>query len=157
VDRRPNGKSAARIERMKQEAARVRAWLKAHPNDRIGPTGGLRKSNLTDNESAKLATDKGVIQGYSGIAVVDAAHQVIVEAQAHGTGAEQALLFTALNARDSLAFDADRLRRLDEVRPESLTGFGESSRPVVTTTKGCGACKISKGAGQAFERGRPAF
>jgi hypothetical protein len=94
----PNGKSAVRIERMKREAAQIRRWLADHPADRKGPSGGLRKSNLTDNESAKLATDKGVIQGYSGIAVVDAAHQVIVEAQAHGTGAEQELLLPVLDA-----------------------------------------------------------
>jgi transposase len=92
----PGGKAAARIERMTREAAKIRAWLAEHPTDRKGPTGGLRKSNLTDNESAKMATDKGVLQGFSGIAVVDAAHQVIVEAQAHGTGAEQALLLPVL-------------------------------------------------------------
>jgi hypothetical protein len=39
-----------------------------------------------------------VIQGYSGVAVVDAAHQVIIEAQAHGTGAEQELLLPLLDA-----------------------------------------------------------
>ena len=49
------------------------------------------KSNRTDNESAKMATDKGVIQGYTGVAAVDGLCQVIVEAQAHGTGSEQAL------------------------------------------------------------------
>lgn len=92
----PGGKAAARIERMKREAQQIRSWLKRHPTDRKGPTGGLRKSNLTDNESAKLATEKGVIQGYSGVAVVDAAHQIIIEAQAHGTGAEQELLIPLL-------------------------------------------------------------
>ena len=94
----PTRKAAERIERMKREAAQIRAWLKANPKDRKGPTGGLRKSNLTDNESAKLATDKGVIQGYSAVAVVDAAHQIIVEAQAHGTGSEQELLLPVLEA-----------------------------------------------------------
>jgi transposase len=94
----PARKAAERIERMKREAAQIRAWLKANPNDRKGPSGGLRKSNLTDNESAKLATDKGVIQGYSAVAVVDAAHQVIIEAQAHGTGSEQELLLPVLEA-----------------------------------------------------------
>jgi hypothetical protein len=34
------------------------------------------KSNRTDNESAKMATDKGVIQGYNGVALVDARHQM---------------------------------------------------------------------------------
>ena len=94
----PGGKSAARIERMKREAAQIRAWLAEHPQDRKGPTGGVRKSNLTDNDSAKMATDKGVIQGYNGIAVVDAAHQVIIEAQAHGSGAEQELLLPTLDS-----------------------------------------------------------
>jgi transposase len=92
----PGGKAAIRIERMQREAAKIRAWLADHPTDRKGPSGQVRKSNLTDNESAKMATGKGVLQGYSGIAVVDAANQVIVEAQAHGTGAEQALLLPVL-------------------------------------------------------------
>ena len=39
-----------------------------------------------------MATSKGVIQGYTGVAAVDARHQIIVEAQAHGTGSEQKLL-----------------------------------------------------------------
>jgi len=39
-----------------------------------------------------MPTDKGVIQGYTGVAGVDEKHQIIVEAQAHGTGPEQELL-----------------------------------------------------------------
>jgi len=58
----------------------------------------VRTSNRTDNESAKLATGKGVIQGYTGVAAVDGAHQIIVEAQAHGTGAEQELLVPVVTA-----------------------------------------------------------
>jgi transposase len=100
----PSRKAAERSERMKREAAQIRAWLKENPKDRKGPTGGLRKSNFTDNDSAKLATDKGVIQGYSAVAVVDAAHQVIIEAEAHGTGSEQELLLPVLDAcADQLA------------------------------------------------------
>ena len=57
-----------------------------NPEDRKGAKGSIRKSNRTDNESAKMATSKGVIQGYTGVAAVDARHQIIVEAQAHGTG-----------------------------------------------------------------------
>ncbi|MEI7970870.1 MAG: IS1182 family transposase, partial [Betaproteobacteria bacterium] len=49
-------------------------------------------SNRTDNESAKMSTDKGVVQGYCGVAAVDEKHQIIVAAQAHGTGSEQARL-----------------------------------------------------------------
>ena len=91
-------KDAARRERLERDAAELRTWLAAHPDDRRGPTGGVRKSNRTDNESAKLATGKGVIQGYTGVAAVDAKHQIIVDAQAHGTGAEQELLVPVVSA-----------------------------------------------------------
>jgi len=93
-----DAKVAARVERLTNEAAKMRTWLVNNPTDRAGTRGSIRKSNRTDNESAKLATDKGVIQGYCGVAVVDAAHQVIVEASAHGTGAEQELLLPVLDA-----------------------------------------------------------
>ena len=42
------------------------------------------KSNVTDNESAKMTTSKGIIQGYNGVASVDA--------QAFGEGQEQHVL-----------------------------------------------------------------
>jgi len=45
-----------------------------------------------------MATSKGVIQGYTGVATVDAAHQIIVDAQAHGTGAEAELLMPVVSA-----------------------------------------------------------
>jgi hypothetical protein len=76
----------------------MRDWLATHSEDRRGPKGTLRKSNRTDNESAKMATGKGVIQGYTGVAAVDGAHQIIVEAQAHGTGSEQELLMPVVEA-----------------------------------------------------------
>jgi len=65
---------------------------------RLFSQGTIRKSNRTDNESAKMATSKGVIQGYTGVAAVDAKHQIIVEAQAHGTGSEQELLIPVVKA-----------------------------------------------------------
>jgi hypothetical protein len=79
-------------------AAALRTWLAAHPEDRTGAKGTIRKSNRTDNASAKVATSKGVIQGYTGVAAVDAQHQIIVEAQAHGTGSEQELLLPMVKA-----------------------------------------------------------
>ena len=91
-----------RRERLTRDAEQLRAWLATHPDERRGPTGGLRKSNRTDNESAKMATDKGVIQGYTGVATVDAAHQIIVNAQAHGTGSEQELLLPVVDALATL-------------------------------------------------------
>ncbi len=56
------------------------------------------KSNITDNESAKMTTSKGTIQGYNGIATVDKKHQIIVDAQAFGEGQEQHTLQPVLNS-----------------------------------------------------------
>jgi hypothetical protein len=50
----------------------------------IGRRGKPVKSNITDNESAKLVSSHGVIQGYNGIATLDADHQMVVDAQAFG-------------------------------------------------------------------------
>ena len=91
-------KEARSIERLSTDAARIRQWLSANPQDRKGTQGKVIKSNRTDNQSAKMATSKGVIQGYTGVAAVDARHQIIVAAQAHGTGSEQALLMPMLEA-----------------------------------------------------------
>ncbi len=87
-----------RIERLERDAAKVSDWLKAHPQDRRGARNKVRKSNRTDNDSAKMATSKGVIQGYTGVAAVDEKHQIVVEAQAHGVGQEQELLIPVVEA-----------------------------------------------------------
>jgi transposase len=94
----PSQSGARRIERVQRQAAQIRTWLEEHPEDRKGPKGTLRQSNRTDNESAKIATDKGVIQGYTAVAAVDEKHQIIVEAQAHGVGPEQELLAPVIEA-----------------------------------------------------------
>ena len=52
-----------------------------------------------------MATSKGVIQGYTGVAAVDAKHQIIVDAQAHGTGSEQELLLPVVKATAPLRTD----------------------------------------------------
>ncbi len=104
-------KEAKRVARLDKDAAQIRGWLAQHPADRRGRRsrgqGAIRKSNRTDNESAKMATGKGVIQGYTGVAAVDSAHQIIVEAQAHGTGSEQEVLLPVVTAmQDVLAPDS---------------------------------------------------
>jgi len=66
-----DSKAQRRLERARAEAANLREWLKDHPHDRRSAKGRVRLSNRTDNESAKMPTDKGVIQGYTGVAAVD--------------------------------------------------------------------------------------
>lgn len=91
-------KAARTVERLKAEGAKIRAWLDAHPDERRSAKGKPRLSNRTDNESAKMATGKGVFQGYNGVAAVDAKTQIVVDAQAHGTGSEQELLLRVVEA-----------------------------------------------------------
>ncbi len=96
-------KGRQRAASLNREAAELRQWLADHPKDRKGSKGAIRKSNRTDPDSAKMATGKGVIQGYTGVAAVDAKHQIIIEAQAHGTGSEQELLLPVVRATQAHA------------------------------------------------------
>ncbi|MCP5458691.1 MAG: IS1182 family transposase [Gammaproteobacteria bacterium] len=83
--------AAQQIDKLEKQSAKIKSFLtKAKP--KLGPNGKERKSNVTDNESAKMATGKGVMQGYTAVAVTDNKHQIICEAQAHGVPQEQELL-----------------------------------------------------------------
>jgi|GEM_PF-6329777 len=42
-------------------------------------------SNVTDNDSAKMKTAPGMIQGYNSQALIDAKHQVIIHGEAFGS------------------------------------------------------------------------
>lgn len=94
-------KERARIERLQAEARRIREFLATHEERRSGK-GTIRKSNVTDNESAKMATSKGVIQGYTAIAAVDSKAQIIVAAQAHGSGSEQSVLLPMVESTEAI-------------------------------------------------------
>ncbi len=79
------------VETLSKRVSKIRKWLN-HNNDKPGKTGKPRKSNITDNESAKMKTHRGVIQGYDGVAATDSKHQVIVRAEAFGEAQEHDLL-----------------------------------------------------------------
>ncbi len=95
LDKR-NDEDQERIRRSRQTVAKlddafekIDTFLKTN-TPRMGKGKQPRevKSNITDNESAKMTTSKGTIQGYNGVATVDRKHQIIVEAQAFGEGQE---------------------------------------------------------------------
>jgi transposase/IS5 family transposase len=73
------------IERLQKKAERIKEWLEEN-DAKIGRQGKEIKSNVTDNESATMATSHGTIQGYNGQALVDDKKQVIVHAEAFGDG-----------------------------------------------------------------------
>lgn len=97
-DNDPGGSGSNRRKKEKEAIERLRAhkqklddWL-AETEDKRGPRGNVIQSNIIDNESAKMPCAHGVVQGYNGVAAVDSEHQVIVFAEAFGSGQEVRLL-----------------------------------------------------------------
>jgi transposase len=86
----------ARVDELQREARVTRDFLASHPK-RVNRKGAELKTNVTDPDSAKMATSKGVIQGYAAQAAVDAKHQVIVAANIIGSGSEQAMLLPMID------------------------------------------------------------
>lgn len=94
------------IKTLNRAIEKVRGYLQGH-QDKVGSSGRVKKSNITDNDSAKMPTSKGVVQGYTGVAMVDGKHQIVIEAQAHGEGQEHGLLIPMLEgACENLADEA---------------------------------------------------
>ena len=75
----------ASLQRLRQRAARIGSFLKQE-QEKEGARGNEVQSNVTDNESAKMQTSHGVIQGYNAQALVDEKHQVIVHGAPSGSG-----------------------------------------------------------------------
>jgi transposase len=124
-----------RIDELHREAQAMRDFL-AREQPRRNAKGAELKSNVTDNDSAKMATSKGVIQGYAAQAAVDATHQVIVAADVTGSGSEQAMLLPMIGQAQAMAgehtvmtADAgfhshDNMRALYEKRIPALVADG---------------------------------
>ena len=91
---------------------------------------------ITDNESVKMTTSKGTIQGYNGVATVDRKHQVIVDGQAFGEGQEHHTLQPVLEAT------RNRLNHLG-IRKDIFKG---RYKPIITAGDLC-----KKITGGAFE------
>lgn len=88
----------ARREAEEKQIAKLREVsrkIKKHSTamtDKIGHRGQIINSNMTDNDSAKMKTSHGVIQGYIGVSAADSKHQIIIGAQAFGEAQEHRLL-----------------------------------------------------------------
>jgi transposase len=73
------------LQRLEKQAAHIEAFLATNDPKR-GKQGQELQSNITENESAKMFTAHGVLQGYNSQALVDAKPQGIVHAEAFGNG-----------------------------------------------------------------------
>ena len=111
-DDRSSEKAArqASLHRLRQKAERLGAFLKeAEP--RQGARGNEVQSNVTDNESAKMQTSHGVVQGYNAQALVDEKHQVIVHGRPSGAGQDHRQVAPMLEgAREMLELERAQRR-----------------------------------------------
>ncbi|MCK9170119.1 MAG: transposase, partial [Treponema sp.] len=71
----PEAKQKA-IDKLEKNIQKIDNFLSTN-KPRIGKRNKESQSNITDNESCKMKTGHGVIQGYNGQAVVDEKHQFI--------------------------------------------------------------------------------
>ena len=85
-----------RVDELRREAQATRDFIATAPK-RLNRKGQELKSIVTDPDSAKMATGKGVIQGYAAQAAVDSQHQVIVAAEVIGSGSEQEMLLPMID------------------------------------------------------------
>jgi hypothetical protein len=85
ISKEEKQKEKAQIKKLKQKAEKIEKWLKENES-KIGKQGKEVKSNITDNESCKMSTSSGVIQGYNSQALVDEKHQIIVYPETFGSG-----------------------------------------------------------------------
>ena len=104
---------------------KIERFLKNN-NKRLGHSGKEVQSNITDNDSAKMKTSNGVIQGYVGVAAVDSKHQIIVGAEAYGQGQEHGLLEPMVEQIET-AFETDPVSPLQEGKVLADSGFCNKS------------------------------
>jgi len=126
------------VETLKKKAQKIRAWLKEN-DDKLGKQGQPLKSNLTDNESAKMKTSRGMIQGYNGVAVVDDQHQVIVHAEAFGASQEHDLLKPMLEGTKESFGQMGEPEILEDATVVADSGYYSEANVKMTMTEGIDA------------------
>ena len=148
-----SAKDAKKLEQYRRKVNQIKAFLE-QGKKKEGPTGNEQKSNITDPESAKMTSSRGVIQGYNGMAVVDDRTQIVVHAEARGSGYEAHLLVPLLEAT------RETFGRLDPGRDvfaktKVTADSGFHSRAVVAAVERTGADVYI--ADRAYRRRDPAF
>ena len=101
--------SRRRVKRLNQQIERIDRFLEEN-EPKEGKSKKEIQSNITDNESAKMPTSHGVIQGYNVQALADEKHQIIVHAEAMGNGQ-----------------DSDNLKPMIDGAKENMETIGKGS------------------------------
>jgi Transposase DDE domain len=86
---------AASVRKLFARAERIERFVAEH-EPKEGARGKEVQSNVTDNDSAKMTTSHGVVQGYNAQALVDEKEQVIVHGLASGVGQDHQQIASVL-------------------------------------------------------------
>jgi hypothetical protein len=118
-----NGERRAKsIQRLEKKLRKLNAFLET-----AKPKMGARhemQTNMTDAESARIKSPRGYIQGYNGVAIADSASQVIVSAQAIGSGSEAGSFPQMLGSlEENMKLATGRKAPLKKSLVEGDTGF----------------------------------
>jgi len=103
----PSAPHKKQVKRLEQKIQKLEQFLSEN-EPKAGKSKAELQSNVTDNESAKMVTSHGIVQGYNAQALVDDKHQIILHAEAFG------------NAQDH-----DNLQPMLEGAKENLQSIGQ--------------------------------
>jgi transposase len=118
VDAGMGWRAEEQIRKLRATSRKIGQFLSAN-EDRTGVSGKVVQSNITDNESAKMKTSHGVIQGYTGVATVDSKQQVIVQAEAYGQGQEHGLLEPSVDQAHANLNHTEQAKRAVKITADS--------------------------------------
>ena len=120
------------------------AALLAPPAATLGTSGRPKQSHSTANESAKLPTSQGVIQGSDGVALADSKPQVIVHAEACGEGQEHGLLLPML---EGVRETVQALELSEDIRKETqltaAAGYASAAHAAAVCAQGLDAARAA--------------
>jgi hypothetical protein len=111
------------IKRLEKKLKGLNNFLK-EASPKKGVTVAEVQSNITDNESARIKGPHGFIQGYNGITIADSANQVIICAEAIGSGAESGCFPQMLdNLEENMKTLTGKVKPLKKALLEGDTGY----------------------------------
>jgi hypothetical protein len=111
------------VKRLEKKLRKLDKFLEA-AKPKKGYSGAEVQTNITDPESARIKSAHGYIQGYNGIAIADSGNQVIVCAQAIGSGAESGVFPKMLGTlEENMKLVTGKKKPLKNALIEGDTGY----------------------------------
>lgn len=90
-----------RIKKIRGKKEKIENFLNSN-TPKMGTRNRENQSNMTDQESARLMSSHGVVQGYNGLSIADSKHQIVMYADAFGGIGESVYLKDMVEGLKSL-------------------------------------------------------